>query len=839
MSRLEAWARTQRECLSSEGSEEALRTPVPLGMTAGGSQADGLVSTLLKRSPTAPLRLLQASGHAVSQLTLCETRSLPGSRRLLYVFSRDEAGAEAGDKARRSGDGGLATEGSALRPRDLVILLDPRLRLLSHGVIHSISSKGISVQLGDGFDAGALEEADWVTLCRAGSEATRNYQLAALEALTASRPLWEGELPAGLSEARRALLGCFFASFSGDAGDRGALHDVGRVRPREGGERPSAAAIDGALGKFSLNSHQRSACQCVLQDFRLSGVWGPPGTGKTTTVAAAIASYLSLNPGRRVLACAPSNTAVDNLVLGAARAFETLGAKVSTVRLGNPARATSEEVYPYLLDVLVNEQGSSEICSLKLEVQRLAATLDKAKKHAASKGGRGQVIEARHALRDALHALSDAQLSAVENVLLGSRLVCATLGSLGGRTCLKAAKFSEGFDLVVVDEAAQALDVSLIGALLLCKGQLCLAGDPMQLPPTILSEGLKGKADFAVPFMTRLVSPPGKERKSAKAVPAEPVASAESEGPDGPGGPGDSSGQADQAGAKPRTQACDVPTITLLETQYRFNNEINEFPSSEFYKGRLSADASCAEISLADFLCRDAGSWFDGEAPRVIFLDTAGFDVREERQEGGITPRDGGGQGGSGGNGGRASGRQASSARGEAFSFLDQYSLKNQGEVSLTMQLFNLIRDALLSRCPSPAARKGPAPLGFSTREEYCAACGIIAPYAAQVSALSAALEWELDHGLEVSTVDGFQGREKEIIFLSMVRSNDAKQVGFLSDGRRLNVSVTRAKRLLVVVGDSETLEGDRVLAEFVTHLMDNALVLTPDTLPEPEVEGE
>ncbi|HII66580.1 MAG TPA: IGHMBP2 family helicase, partial [Thermococcaceae archaeon] len=80
---------------------------------------------------------------------------------------------------------------------------------------------------------------------------------------------------------------------------------------------------------------------------------------------------------------------------------------------------------------------------------------------------------------------------------------------------------------------------------------------------------------------------------------------------------------------------------------------------------------------------------------------------------------------------------------------------------------------------------------------------GIITPYDDQVDSIRSIIQ---DDEIEIHTVDGYQGREKEIIILSLVRSNKKGELGFLMDLRRLNVSITRAKRKLVVIGDSETL---------------------------------
>src|SRR5690606_9611304 len=91
----------------------------------------------------------------------------------------------------------------------------------------------------------------------------------------------------------------------------------------------------------------------------------------------------------------------------------------------------------------------------------------------------------------------------------------------------------------------------------------------------------------------------------------------------------------------------------------------------------------------------------------------------------------------------------------------------------------------------------------------------IIAPYAAQVRLLRSQLNLP---GIEVDTVDGFQGREKEAVIVTLVRSNDRREIGFLADTRRTNVALTRARRCLIVIGDSGTLATDPFYVDMLEY---------------------
>ena len=128
----------------------------------------------------------------------------------------------------------------------------------------------------------------------------------------------------------------------------------------------------------------------------------------------------------------------------------------------------------------------------------------------------------------------------------------------------------------------------------------------------------------------------------------------------------------------------------------------------------------------------------------------------------------------------------------------DEASRHNPGEAELVTRVVTDLNDAGVS----------------------LADIAVITPYNAQVQRIRERLP-QLE--LEVGTVDGLQGREKEAVVVSLVRSNDQNEVGFLTELRRLNVALTRARRHLTVIGDSATLAGDHGLRALVDHLLEHA----------------
>ncbi|WP_373650746.1 AAA domain-containing protein [Schlesneria sp. DSM 10557] len=424
-----------------------------------------------------------------------------------------------------------------------------------------------------------------------------------------------------------------------------------------------------------LDASQHAAVSHALSAEHVAIIHGPPGTGKTTTVVELIRQ--SVRRGERVLACAASNLAVDNL-------FERLlAAGERVIRIGHPARVLPQ-LRDHTLDLLVESHPDLRLAR---EWTKQAWILRRqAGKFTRSAPEPGARREARDEAKRLLHDARQLESRLVTYLLDSAQIVCSTLTGLN-EDLLE----DRQFDLVVIDEAAQATEPPCWLPLLRSR-RLVLTGDHYQLPPTIICPEAR-RQGFGVSLMERLVKRWG------------------------------------------------TSISRRLTTQYRMNAAIMQFSSNEFYDGELTAAASVREHRLCD-LPKVA------ELPltqtSIQFYDTAGSDCDEQADPEGS-------------------------------------SIQNQGEANFVIgQVQELIASGLN---PDDIA--------------------VITPYAAQARLIRELLSSE---AVEVDTVDGFQGREKEAVVISLVRSNLKGEIGFLNDTRRMNVALTRARRKLIVFGDSATL---------------------------------
>lgn len=198
--------------------------------------------------------------------------------------------------------------------------------------------------------------------------------------------------------------------------------------------------------------------------------------------------------------------------------------------------------------------------------------------------------------------------------------------------------------------------------------------------------------------------------------------------------------------------------VHLLETQYRMHRDIMQFSADQFYQGRLSAATSVAD----KLLMKD-------DQP-VLFIDTAGCGFEE----------------------------------------------KKEGSSSYNPEEADLLFTQLELYLNSVAAVYNP---------ENFPSVAIISPYRQQVEVLKEKLLERKNNPLfaavTANTIDSFQGQERDIVYISLVRSNPDGEIGFLADTRRMNVAMTRAKRKLVVIGDSATISQWPFYQSFIHYAQD------------------
>ncbi|KAF5963107.1 hypothetical protein FBULB1_13622 [Fusarium bulbicola] len=434
----------------------------------------------------------------------------------------------------------------------------------------------------------------------------------------------------------------------------------------------------------TLNDSQKNAIRFALLSREVALIHGPPGTGKTHTLIELILQMIKL--GQRILVCGPSNISVDNIV-------ERLAPhKIPILRLGHPARLLPS-VVDHSLDVLTQTSEAGAIVKdIRTEMDTKQASIKKTKSGKERKAIYTDLKELRKEFRER-------ERRCVTTLIGGSKVVLATLHGAGGYQLR-----NDEFDVVIIDEASQALEAQCWVPLVSAQKVVC-AGDHLQLPPTIKSSNAKVKAPV----------------KDGATV---------------------TKGTTLETTLFDRLLALHGPSIKrMLTTQYRMHESIMRFPSDELYDSKLIA-ADAVKHRLLKDLEYEVQDNEDTNEP-VIFIDTQGGDFPEKNEEDEKeTPRKG-----------RAG--------------LHGDSKSNEMEAALVQQHVRQL-------------------VGAGVRPEDIA---VVTPYNAQLAIL-APLKDKFP-GLELGSVDGFQGREKEAVIVSLVRSNSEGEVGFLGEKRRLNGEVT------------------------------------------------
>ncbi len=464
----------------------------------------------------------------------------------------------------------------------------------------------------------------------------------------------------------------------------------------------------------NLNEFQKEAVRRAVCSEKLFLIHGPPGTGKTTTLIEVIMQHIK--KGKRILATADSNTAVDNIVEG------LVEKGVNVVRIGHPARLKKE-----LLDVSIdakafNHPKYAEIKSLEKKINRLKAlqenylkptpqrrrglSYDQILKHAkAGKKVRGHKIETLKSMAEWIRLQKDIKKlieqkrriedEIIQDILSNSEVVCATNSGSGSEFLME-----HYFDVVFIDEASQATEPSCLIPMIKA-GKAVLAGDHKQLPPTVLHPDAKPLSFTMFERFIKL-----------------------------------------------------YPQVSyMLKVQYRMNDIIKEFSSKEFYNGELISAEEVKDRKLSE-ITGDIGKNPVTDDTPVIFIDTEGKLLEQQK-------------------------------KGSKSKF-------NPQEAEIVKKVIDFLKEA-----------------GVKNED-----IGVITPYKDHEEYLK-----KLIPDVEVKTVDGFQGREKEVIIISLVRSNPEEEIGFLDDLRRLNVALTRAKRKLIIIGDSKTLSSNETYKKLIDYI--------------------
>jgi len=574
----------------------------------------------------------------------------------------------------------------------------------------------------------------------------------------------------------------------------------------------------GIFPKF--NGPQLTAIGAALTR-RMTMIQGPPGTGKTT-VASAIAfgfvhqcRNLSAQ-NTKVLATAFSNVGADNL----AESILQLGLKV--VRVGKASAVTSPLLRNHTLDAHIDadpvaQKALRNAASATSQLHQAKRSSNKKtnSNHSKGKGSSNAHSNALQIKRDLAtaavkHSIRASNVAATKALREADVIVCTSTGALDPRlmaacglgmeeeevmqqegryfddgTAAKKKFVQSGtppgqvsntvrtmapdgrpplsLPFVLIDEACQSVEpASLIP---LCASNSCrslvLLGDPCQLPPTVRSSPT---SPLSVSLMERL----------AVVLPQPIIVTAQND---------DSQKDTTFLNSKPTKQAVSLLKVMddgprasyrkrfagslLLSVQYRMHPSISAFSSAIFYDSLLSTPAFMAGIRPFPPGLLSAEDEFVRPPPKqpasVRFVNVPG----------------------------RCHERRGSMAA-TRNKFAEVTSYRNHKEAEQVIEVLKNIR-----------------------QEHPDRTVGVITPYTGQVELIRQLMIKESEKegtstslldGIDVKSVDGYQGRERDIVVFSAVRSNRRHQLGFLTDWRRMNVALTRARMAMVIVGDLDTL---------------------------------
>ncbi|CAM4646874.1 unnamed protein product [Lepidochelys olivacea] len=472
---------------------------------------------------------------------------------------------------------------------------------------------------------------------------------------------------------------------------------------------------------------------------RICLIHGPPGTGKSKTIVGLLYRILTERSGNenpaqnlnakikrnRVLVCAPSNAAVDELMKKIILEFKEkcqdrknpLGncGDINLVRLG-PEKSISTDVLRFSLDSQVSHRmnrgqpGRDQDIHRKKEAldrqldslsrQRAMDRCDKRQRSQKLDDEIARLSRERQQLTSQLRQVGGRPQEVQASIILESHIICCTLSTSGG-FLLESAFRRQGLDpfsCVIVDEAGQSCEVETLIPLTHRCSKLVLVGDPKQLPPTVISMKAQ-EYGYDQSMMARL-------HKHLEEQMEQNV-----------------------TGKLP---------VLQLTVQYRMHPDICLFPSNYIYGRTLKTDRATEEN-------RCSSDW--------LFQPYLVFDVADGHEK------------------------------------RNNDSFANPQEVKLVMEIMKLIKE-----------KKND--IGFRH-------IGIITPYSAQKKMIQQELDREFGRGRagEVDTVDGFQGRQKDCIIVTCVRANSTQgSIGFLASLQRLNVTITRARYSLFILGRLTTL---------------------------------